>query len=96
MKKVMLPAEFSDVVFDDTNHRKVTDFYTENDPKAIFVYGEWDPWTASGVTWLSERNKKNTKVYIVPDGNHRDRIANLPAGKREELLNLLNEWMQYK
>lgn len=96
LKKVMLPAEFADVVFDDTNHRKVTDFYTENDPKAIFVYGEWDPWTASGVTWLSERNKKNIKVYIIPDGSHRDRIATLPADTREELLNQLNEWMQYK
>ncbi len=96
LKKVMLPAEFSDVKFDDTNHRKVTDFYTENDPQAIFVYGEWDPWTASGVTWLADRNKKNTKIYIVPDGSHSARIANLPEDKKKELLDQLNEWMQYR
>ena len=96
LKKVMLPAEFADVEFDDTNHRKVTDYYTENDPQAIFIYGEWDPWTASGVTWLSERNKKNIKIYIVPDGSHTARIANLPEDKKEELLDLLNEWMQYR
>lgn len=96
LKKVMLPKEFADVVFDDTNHRKVTDFYTENDPEALFVYGEWDPWTASGVTWLSERNKKNIKVYIVPDGSHTARIANLPEPLKSDLLNRLNEWMQYK
>ena len=96
LKKVMLPAEFADVEFDDTNHRKVTDFYTENDPQAIFVYGEWDPWTASGVTWLAERNKKNIKVYVVPDGSHSARIANLPEDKKKELLDQLNEWMQYR
>lgn len=96
LKKVMLPAEFADVVFDDTNHRKVTDFYTENDPKAIFIYGEWDPWTASGVTWLGERGKKNTKIFIVPDGSHTARIANLPAEQREEVLNLLDEWMDFR
>lgn len=96
LKKVMLPKEFADVVFDDTNHRKVTDYYTENDPEALFVYGEWDPWTASGVTWLSERNKKNVKIYIVPDGSHTARIANLPEPLKSDLLNRLNEWMQYK
>ena len=96
LKKVMLPAEFKDVVFDDTNHRKVTDFYTENDPKAIFVYGEWDPWTASGVTWLGERGKKNVKIYTVPDGSHTARIANLPEDKKKELLDTLNEWMEYR
>ncbi len=96
LKKVMLPAEFADVVFDDTNHRKVTDFYTENDPKAIFIYGEWDPWTASGVTWLSERGKKNTKIFIVPDGSHSARIANLPDAQREEVMRLLDEWMDFR
>ena len=96
LKKVMLPAEFANVQFDDTNHRKVTDFYTENDPKAIFIYGEWDPWTASGVTWLSERGKKNTKIFIVPDGSHTARIANLPEDKRKEVLDLLDEWMEYR
>lgn len=96
LKKVMLPSEFADVEFDDTNHRKVTDFYTENDPQAIFIYGEWDPWTASGVTWLSERNKKNIKIYVVPDGSHSARIASLPEDKKRELLDQLNEWMQYR
>lgn len=96
LKKVMLPAEFAEVEFDDTNHRKVTDFYTENDPKAIFIYGEWDPWTASGVTWLSERGKKNTKIFIVPDGSHSARIANLPEDKRKEVLDQLDEWMDFR
>lgn len=96
LKKVMLPAEFADVVFDDTNHRKVTDFYTENDPEAIFIYGEWDPWTASGVTWLSERGKENVNVFIVPDGSHSARIANLPPAQREKVLELLDKWMDFR
>ena len=96
LKKVMLPAEFKDVIFDDTNHRFVTDYYTENDPEAMFIYGEWDPWTASGVTWLSERNKKNVNIFIVPDGSHSARIANLPAEQREKVLELLDKWMDFR
>ena len=96
LKKVLLPAEFANVKFDDSNYRFVTDFYTENDPKMLIIYGEIDPWTASGVTWLRDRNKENIKVYIQPGGSHTARILNMPENMRDEVLKQLNEWMQYK
>ncbi|MBQ6694985.1 MAG: aminopeptidase [Bacteroidaceae bacterium] len=95
-KRVMLPAEWADTEFDDYNYRFVTDFLTENDPKMIFIYGEWDPWTASGVTWLRDRNKQNIKIYIEPDGSHRARIGTMPEDVQKEILDTLNEWMQYR
>lgn len=95
-KRVMLPSEWADVEFDDYNYRFVTDFLTENDPKMIFIYGEWDPWTASGVTWLRDRNKENIKVYIEPDGSHRARIRTMSKEVQKEILDKLNEWMQYR
>ena len=96
LKRVLLPESFADVKFDDSNYRYVTDFYTENDPKMLFIYGEVDPWTASGVTWLRDRNKENIKIFIQPGGSHTARILNMPEGMRNEILELLNEWMQYK
>jgi hypothetical protein len=91
-----LPEQFADVKFDDSNYRFVTDYYTENDPKAIMIYGEVDPWTASGVTWLRDRNKENVKIFIQPGGSHRARILNMPEDMRNEILEQLNEWMEYK
>lgn len=96
LKRVLLPKEFADVKFDDSSYRFTTDFYTENDPKMLLIYGEVDPWTASGVTWLRDRNKQNIKVYIQPGGSHRARILNMPPAMRDEILEQLNEWMQYK
>ena len=95
-KRVMLPSQWANTVFDDYNYRFVTDFLTENDPKMIFIYGEWDPWTASGVTWLRDRNKKNIHIYIEPNGSHKARIGTMPAATQTEILNKLNEWMQYR
>ena len=95
-KRVMLPSQWANTVFDDYNYRFVTDFLTENDPKMIFIYGEWDPWTASGVTWLRDRNKKNIHIYIEPNGSHKARIGSMPAATQTEILNKLNEWMQYR
>lgn len=96
LKRVLLPEEFADVEFDDSNYRFVTDFYTENDPKMILVYGEVDPWTASGITWLRDRNKQNIKVFIQPGGSHTARILNMPEDMRNQILEQLNEWMEYK
>ena len=96
LKRVLLPEEFADVKFDDSNHRFVTDFYTENDPKMILIYGEVDPWTASGITWLRDRNKQNIKVFIQPGGSHTARILNMPENMRDQILEQLNQWMEYK
>lgn len=95
-KKVMLPAEWADTEFDDYNYRFVTDFLTDNDPKMIFIYGEWDPWTASGVTWLRDRNKQNIHVYVEPGGSHKARIGTMPENIQKEILDTLDKWLQYR
>jgi hypothetical protein len=45
---------------------------------------------------MRDRNKQNVKVYIQPRGSHTARILNMPANMRDEILEQLNEWMQYK
>jgi hypothetical protein len=95
-KKIMLSEDWYDVEFDGSTHRKVVDYLTENDPKMIYIYGEWDPWTANGVTWLRDRNKKNIRIFIEPDGSHRARIGTMPKETQKEILDLLQEWTNYR
>ena len=95
-KKIMLGEEWMDVEFDGSVHRKVVDYLTENDPKMIYIYGEWDPWTANGVTWLRDRNKKNIRIFIEPDGSHKARIGTMPEEMKKEILDLLQEWVGYR
>ncbi len=95
-KKIMLGEDWYDVEFDGSVHRKVVDYLTENDPKMIYIYGEWDPWTANGVTWLRDRNKKNIRIFIEPDGSHKARIGTMPEDMKKEILDLLQEWVGYR
>lgn len=92
LRRVMLPAELSDIKFDKTLYKKVVRFLKENDPKMIYIYGGDDPWTASGVTWL--KNKKNIKVYVLPGGNHRTRIGSFDTKTQEEIKILINTWLK--
>lgn len=95
-KQLMLPEELRHYEFDQTLYQKVVDFLTDNDPKMIFIYGEWDPWTATGPTWLKDRHKENIHIFIQPNGSHASRIGSMPAPMKEEILQLLQDWVHYK
>lgn len=92
LHRLMLPEELRDMPFDKTLSKKITKFLKENDPKMIFIYGENDPWTAAGVTWL--KGKKNIHVFIQPGGSHRARINTLPEAEKEQVIALIKEWMR--
>ena len=92
LHRLMLPDELKDMPFDKTLSKKITKFLKKQDPKMIFIYGQNDPWTAAGVTWL--KNKKNIHVFIQPNGSHLARISTLPEAEKAEVMELINEWLK--
>ena len=92
LHRLMLPEELKDMPFDKTLSTKITKFLKKQDPKMIFIYGQNDPWTAAGVTWL--KNKKNIHVFIQPNGSHLARISTLPEAEKAEVMELINEWLK--
>lgn len=92
LHRLMLPEELKELSFDKTLSQKISKYLKENDPKMIFIYGENDPWTAAGVTWL--KRKKNIHVFVEPGGSHKARISTLPEPKKKEVVELINEWLK--
>ena len=88
----MLPEELKEMPFDKALGQKITKYLKENDPKMIFIYGQNDPWTAAGVTWL--KGKKNINVFVQPGGSHRARINTLPEAEKEKAVSLINSWLE--
>lgn len=91
LHQLMLPEELANMKFDNTLSRKIVKFLKDNDPKMIFIYGQNDPWTAAGVTWL--KDKKNIHVFIQPNGSHSARIGTLPKAVNEEAIALIKSWL---
>ncbi len=95
LKQLMLPDSLRQYDFDDRLYKRTVKYLKENDPTHIFIYGEIDPWSASGVcTWLKCKNKKNMRVYVQPRGSHVSRINNMPADMRQEIVDRLSAWMK--
>ena len=91
MRRVMIPDSLSYIEFDTNLYEKVNHFLAEKDCPIIFIYGENDPWTASGVTWL--KGKSNMHVFIDPEGSHRARIGTMPEETQKEIKRILDSWI---
>ncbi len=94
LHRMMLPNELKSLTFDPSLFNRTVDYLKKNDPKHIFIYGEIDPWTASGVAgWLDCSDKHNMRVYIQPKGSHKARINNMPSDMKAEIMSRLSLWL---
>jgi len=89
MSKLFLP-EGSDFKFDKRLYRKLKKFVATTDKKMMFIYGEFDPWSAVKV---DEPYSDNIVVLVQPNGSHRSRIGNMPENLRNRAVETLRKWL---
>ncbi len=96
LKTVMLPADMRDIKFDNSVYKATCKFLKKNDPTHLFIYGENDPWTSSGVApWLNCKKKSNMKIYVQKGGSHLARIRTLSDSQQAEVRGKLKNWVGY-
>ena len=94
LKKMWLPDSLRKYDFDPALYKRTVKYLKKEDPKHIFIYGEIDPWSSSGVcTWLNCKKKKNMRVYVQHRGSHKARINNMPERMKTEIINRLTNWL---
>jgi len=67
----------------------ILDFVEHNGQRLLFIYGEWDPWTAGK---LALGNATDSAVLIQPQGMHNARIMTLESSDRTEAFAMLGAW----
>lgn len=95
LNRIMLPKELQGIQFDNRLYQRTCKYLQENDPRHIFIYGEIDPWSASGVAgWLDCSKKHNMRIYVQPRGSHRSRISNMPDDIKADIMQRLSSWLK--
>jgi len=80
-----------DVIYEPELMERVDFFIRHKAENMIFIYGEYDPWSATAV----ELGYHTNSIKIVKDdGSHRTRISNLPEEQRQQILDSINSWLQ--
>jgi hypothetical protein len=77
-------------VYDPLPMQRVDYFVRHEARRMLFIYGEYDPWSAPAV---QPSGKNEVVVIFRPMGAHSSRIGNLPEDLRQNAFELLERWM---
>ena len=95
LAKLMLPEGQENIKFSPALYKHTVDFLSHNDPKMVYIYGDIDPWGASGIYGLPwTKGKQNLHVYMCPGGSHKTRILSFPEKTRQEIIDLIAGWLK--
>jgi len=93
--KRLVVLKDADVSFDKTLYDKICTYFAREDPRVIFIYGEYDPWSATAIdVSVNMKNKKNAIVAYVPKGSHNANIRRLPEDLQKQVIDTINKWLE--
>ncbi|WP_167605283.1 S28 family serine protease [Maribellus sediminis] len=92
MTKIYLPKDLK-VKYQPKTALAVKKFIDTTDSRILFIYGEWDPWSASA---FEVPQKDNFLKIVKPEGSHNARIGNLPEDQKALVKAKLEEWLEMK
>ena len=90
LSKIFLPEDL-EIRYNKKTAKKVKRFIQKTDSKILFIYGEWDPWSASG---FEVPDKDNFLKIVKPEGSHSTRIRNLPEDQKRQVKKTLENWLK--
>ncbi len=79
--------------FDASSMIKINKWLQTDAEKMLFIYGEYDTWSA---TQVNLNGNTNCKKFINPEGSHKTRINSFPDEMRKEILTSLEKWLEIK
>ncbi|HNW90233.1 MAG TPA: S28 family serine protease [Bacteroidales bacterium] len=90
LEKIFLPKDYR-VTFDSTISQHCARFLRDNDPKMIFIYGEYDPWSAPAVEFTE---KTNMLKAVCPGGSHATRIRSFSDDEQQKIIDHIHTWLE--
>ena len=70
---------------------EVMEYLSEDGSNFIFIYGEFDTWSATAVPTTGNTN---SRIFIKEGGSHRTRINNMPEEQRNEVYQTLKMFLE--
>ena len=88
--------------FDKYLYKDIKRFLKKTDSKMMFIYGEFDPWSAvmpvapvkNEELKKKGKGRENMYLFVEPGGSHRARINTLPEQMKKEAVAILKGWLE--
>ena len=88
---------FPDGITKEYDYKPMQDIKTFLDTSAekmLFIYGEYDAWSATAVELTDDASKREVYKYVRPKGNHRDRIKSFNEETQKQIYGIIDGWIE--
>ncbi|MBT8394631.1 MAG: aminopeptidase, partial [Bacteroidia bacterium] len=72
----------------------IKSFLDTSADKMLFIYGEYDAWSATAVELPEDASKREVYKFVRPKGNHRDRIRSFNEESQKEIYGIIDGWIE--
>jgi hypothetical protein len=63
--------------------------------KIVFIYGEYDAWSATAVELSSNAQDRGLYKFTKPKGDHKTRINSFSSTQQQSIYNIIDGWITY-
>ena len=74
--------------------QKIKLFLDTSANKMLFIYGEYDAWSATSVHLTKDASKREMYKFVQPQGDHRTRIKSFKPEKQTEIYTIIDSWLE--
>ncbi len=79
--------------FDAAPMKKLNDFIQNEAETILFIYGEYDTWSATAVELGEQALARGLKKYVNPKGHHDTRIKSFDPDTKAEIIATIEGWI---
>lgn len=88
---------FPDGITKDFNLKPMQDikyFLDNSAEKMLFIYGEYDAWSATAVDLRENASKREVYKFVQPKGDHRTRIKSFNNEDQQQIYGIIDSWLK--
>ncbi|MCX7551922.1 S28 family serine protease [Xanthomarina sp. F2636L] len=79
--------------YDYTPMQEVKNFLDYVAEDMLFIYGEYDSWSATAVELENDATKRELYKFVLPQGSHTTRIKSFSPEKQKEIYDIIDSWL---
>ena len=74
--------------------RNIKSFLDTSAEKMLFIYGEYDAWSATAVDLSKNAEQREMYKFVKPEGDHRTRIKSFSPENQQRIYEIIDSWLK--
>ena len=76
--------------------QEIKSFIDNSAEKILFIYGEYDAWSATAVELNDKSSKRELYKFVLPKGDHKTRIKSFNVESKKQIYKIIDSWLNEK